>query len=253
MNYCKSSTVLLLLLVIGYKSSAQLFQNVPDWQFGIGGGVFVYQGDLSQEKLGSYKTLRPAVQVFAGKLVSAGFGWRINLALGSLEGDEYVYEEPEYRRQRGFKFNTSIIEPSAMVEWNVLGRNYEVKKLSPYVGLGLGYTFLDIERDYSRYNAEYFSENAEVSTGLSEDIQRTPPKGRAFIPLFAGVRYFFSDKIGVGVETNYRHTSTDYLDGFSRAVNPKQGDSYYSHTLNVIFRLGKANMLDCPRPIKNRY
>ncbi|MET0466039.1 MAG: DUF6089 family protein [Chitinophagaceae bacterium] len=253
MNYCKSSTALLLLLVIGYTSSAQMFQNVPSWQFGVGGGVFVYQGDLSEERAGSYKTLRPAIQLFAGKLVTAGFGWRINLALGSIKGDEYVYEEPAYRRQRGFRFNSSVIEPSAMVEWNILGRNYDVKRLSPYVGLGIGYAFLDIERDYSRYNAEYFADNTAIGSGLAEDIERTPPGGAVFIPLFAGVRYFFSDKIGIGLETNFRRTSTDYLDGFSKAVNPKQGDSYYSHTLNVIFRLGKANMLDCPRPLKNRY
>ena len=246
MNYCKNSTALVLLLMIGYGVSGQSFENVPKWQFGLGGGVFVYQGDLTAEKAGSYKTLRPAIQLFAGRLLSPGFSWRFNLALGSLKGDDAKYKEPEYRQQRAFNFTTPITELSAMVEWNVLGRNYEKRKLAPYVGIGLGYTLLKVERDWSRFNPEYFLSNSDVAVGLSEDLQRTPPRGQMIIPMFVGVRYFVSDRVGVGVETNYRRTSTDYLDGFSQAVNPKKGDSYYSHTVNVIYRFGKIDPLDCP-------
>jgi len=249
MNYCKHSTALLLLLVTGYAGQAQVFQNVPRWQFGLGGGVFVYQGDLSQEKAGSYKTLRPAIQLFGGKLVSAGFGWRFNLGLGSIKGDDAVYDQPEYRRQRALNFNTPITEASAMIEWNILNRNYSTRKLAPYVGVGIGYTLLKIERDYSQYNVAYFAESSETTTGLSEDIQHDPPGGQVIIPMFAGVRYFITDKVGIGLETNYRRISTDYLDGFSKVANSGKGDSYYSHTLNVIFRFGKIDPLDCPRRV----
>lgn len=246
MNYCKHSTGLLLLLVIGCGVKAQIFNNVPKWQFGVGGGVFVYQGDLTEEKAGSYKTLRPAIQIFGGKLVSAGFGWRLNVALGSLEGDDAKYAEPEYRRQRAFNFNTPITEISGMMEWNILNRNYANRKLAPYIGAGVGYTFLKIERDWSRFNNEYFLANSTTAVGLNEDLQHDPPRGKFIIPLVVGVRYFISDKVGIGLETNYRRISTDYLDGFSEAANPKKGDGYYSHTLNVILRFGKVNALDCP-------
>lgn len=249
MKYSKSITLLVLILTAGFAAKAQVFENVPKWQFGVGGGVFVYQGDLSQEKFGSYKTLRPAIQVFGGKLLSAGFGWRFNLALGSLKGDDAVYDQPEYRKQRAFNFNTPVTELSAMVEWNILNRNYSVKKLAPYAGVGIGYSFLKIERDFSRFNPEYFPTTTTTSIGLNEDLQHEPPRGQFAIPLFVGLRYFVSDKVGLGLETNYRRISTDYLDGFSQAVNPKQGDSYYSHTLNLILRFGKYNMIDCPRRI----
>ena len=247
---CRRSAVLLLLIVAGRTGQAQVFQNVPHLQFGLGAGAFVYQGDLSQEKFGSYRTLRPAVQVFAGKLVSAGFGWRFNLALGSIKGDDAVYDQPEYRKQRAFNFNSPVTELSAMIEWNILNRNYATKKIAPYAGLGVGYTLLKVERDWSRFNQEYFPGNSQTSEGLNNDIQHDTPKGQFFIPLFAGIRYFISDKVGIGIETNYRRISTDYLDGFSQAVDPKQGDSYYSHTLNLILRFGKMNPLDCPRNVR---
>lgn len=250
MNYCKHSTALLLLIMVGYASQAQIFENVPRWQFGLGGGVFVYQGDLSAEKAGSYRTLRPAIQIFAGKLVSPGFGWRFNLALGSIKGDDAAYDQPEYRRQRAFNFNSPITEASAMIEWNILNRNYETKKIAPYAGVGVGYTFLNIERDASRFNPEYFLDNSATAIGLSEDLQHSPPRGQVVIPVFVGLRYFVSDRVGIGVETNYRRMSTDYLDGFSQSVNPKQGDAYYSHTLNVILRFGKIDPLDCPRNVR---
>lgn len=246
MNYCKHSTALLLLLVIGYGVRGQIFENVPKWQFGVGAGVFVYNGDLTPEKMGSYKTLRPALQIFGGKLVSAGFGWRLNLALGSLKGDDAKYSEPEYRQQRALNFNTPITEVSGMVEWNILNRNYADRKLAPYIGVGIGYTFLKVERDWSRFNSEYFLSTSETTVGLSEDLQHDPPRGQFIVPLVAGVRYFISDRVGIGLETNYRRISTDYLDGFSHAANPRKGDGYYSHTLNVILRFGKVNTLDCP-------
>jgi len=246
MNYCKQSAALLLVLMTACAARGQVFNNVPGWQFGVGAGVFVYQGDLSQEKLGSYKTLRPALQIFAGKLLSAGFSWRFNLALGSLKGDEAKYKEPAYRQQRAFNFNTPVTELSAMAEWNILGRNYRRTGLAPYLGIGVGYTFLRVERDWSRFNPEAFPDNVEISTGLNQDLQRNPPRGQAIIPLVAGVRYFISDRVGIGLETNYRRISTDYLDGFSKSVNPRTSDGYYSHTLNLILRFGKIDPLDCP-------
>jgi len=248
MNYCKHSSALLLLLMIGYAGKAQIFENVHRWQFGLGGGVFVYQGDLAEEKAGSYHTLRPAIQLFGGKIVNRGFGWRLNIGLGSIRGDDRVYDQPEYRKQRAFNFNSPITEASAMIEWNILNRNYAVRKLAPYAGVGLGYTLLRVERDYSQYNPEYFP-GSETNTGLSEDIQHTPPRGQLIIPMFVGVRYFVSERVGIGLETNYRRISTDYLDGFSQAVNPRQADAYYSHTVNVLFRFGKQDPLDCPRRI----
>lgn len=228
-----------------FASDAQVI-NLPKYQFGISGGVFVYQGDLAAEDFGSYQTLKPAVNLFVSKLLSASFAARGNLAFGGLRGDDAVYNEPEYRRQRNFNFHSPVLELSAIGEWNILGRNYVLRGFSPYMFAGTGVGFWKIRRDYSHLNAEYFGMTSETITGLNTDIQRSPPKALLVFPVGIGFRYYLSDKIGFTAESMYRIMSNDYLDGFSQSVNPVKGDHYYSHTVGVVYRVGKKNSLNCP-------
>jgi hypothetical protein len=220
--------------------------NVPKYQFGISAGAFIYQGDLTPSSIGSYKTLKPVVNLFASRLFSPSFALRANLAFGGLRGDDAKYEDPEYRQQRNFNFHTPVIELSGLAEWNILGKNYTTRGLAPYVFAGVGYGFLRIRRDWSNLNAAYFGAESDFMTNLSEDAERSLPKGLLVFPVGIGARYYLSDKIGISAETSYRFTSTDYLDGFSRAANPSKNDYYHSHTIGVVYRLGKKNMLDCP-------
>ena len=236
------------ITTLGTTANAQ--SNLAKYQFGIHTGVFVYQGDLTPETFGSYKTLRPVIQFFGSRFLSSSFLLRANLAFGSLRGDDAKYDEPAYRQQRNFNFHSPVMELSGMMEWNILGRNYISRGFSPYLFAGAGTSFLRVRRDYSRLNAEYFANAPELFSGLNADIQHSPPKVLLVIPVGAGVRFYLSDKIGVSAESSYRIMSNDYLDGFSQAVNPSKGDHYYSHTVGVVYRLGKKNTMDCPVVIK---
>lgn len=220
--------------------------NNPKFQFGVGAGTFIYQGDLTPSALGSYRTMKPVISLFASKFLTPSFSARANLAFGGLRGDDAKYSNPAYRQQRNFNFRSPVAELSAIGEWNVLGRNYISRGLAPYVFAGVGYSFLRIRRDWSNLNTEYFSAESELMTGLTEDAQRSLPKGLLVMPVGIGARYYLSDKIGISAETSYRFTSTDYLDGFSRSANPSKRDYYYSHTIGVVYRIGKKNTLDCP-------
>src|SRR5262245_42242263 len=124
----------------------------PKFQFGVGAGIFVYQGDLTPSASGSYKTLRPVINLLATKFYSSSFSVRGNVAFGSLKGDDARYEKPEYRQQRNFNFHTPLLEITGIGEWNLLGRNYISKGFAPYVFAGIGYSFLRITRDWSRLN-----------------------------------------------------------------------------------------------------
>jgi Domain of unknown function (DUF6089) len=220
--------------------------NVPKYQLGISAGVLVYQGDLTPEQLGSYKTMKPAVQLFISRLISPSFAIRGNLMIGSLKGDDAKYDRPEFRQQRNFNFKTPVAELAIMPEWNIAGKNYSTRGLSPYLFAGIGYSRLNVNRDYSNLNPEYFSADSPVNTGLPADIQRTPPRGLLVFPVGAGVRYYLSDRLGLSAETAYRLGGSDYLDGFSQSVNPNRKDHYQSHTIGIVYRIGKKNMLDCP-------
>jgi len=236
--------VLVILVSIQFIAEAQT--NVSKFQFGLSAGIFIYQGDLTPSALGSYRTLRPAINLFASKFLSSSFALRGNFAFGGLRGSDAAYAHPEYRQQRNFNFGSPIVEASAIAEWNVLGRNYASRGLSPYVFAGGGISVLRIRRDYSNLNGEYFGTASEVITGLSTDEQRSPPKILLVMPVGVGVRYYLSDKIGISAETSYRIMSNDYLDGFSQSANPKRGDHYHSHTIGVVYRIGKKNLMDCP-------
>src|SRR5262245_35335059 len=98
----------IVMIVIQSPSAAQ--DNFPKLQFGLSAGVFVYQGDLAAEALGSYKTLRPVINFLASGFLSSSFLIRGNLAFGGLRGDDAVYDEPEYRKQRSFNFHSPVLE-----------------------------------------------------------------------------------------------------------------------------------------------
>lgn len=233
-----------ILSVNSFNATAQT--NTPKFQFGISAGTFIYQGDLTPSPIGSYKTLKPAINLFASKLFSPSFSLRANLAFGKLKGDDAKYNNPGYRQQRNFNFTSPVAEISGIAEWNILGKNYVSRGFSPYLFAGMGYSFLKIKRDWSNFNSEYFGAESEVITGLATDAQRSLPKGLLVFPVGIGARYYLSDKIGISAETSYRLASTDYLDGFSKAANPSKSDHYYSHTIGIVYRLGKKNMLACP-------
>jgi Domain of unknown function (DUF6089) len=236
--------VIVIMIRINFIAEAQ--SNIPKFQFGISAGAFVYQGDLTPSALGSYKTLRPAINLFASKLFSPSFALRGNLAFGGLKGDDAKYDHPAYRQQRNFNFASPVLEISGIAEWNILGRNYVSRGFSPYLFAGAGFSLLKIRRDYSRLNTEYFGSGSDLITGLTADAQRSLPRGLLVLPVGVGTRYYLSDRIGISAETSYRIMSNDYLDGFSRAANPAKGDHYYSHTIGVVYRLGKKNTLGCP-------
>jgi hypothetical protein len=237
-------SVVLFALCFFTTSYAQ--QHVPKYQFGIGAGASIYQGDLVPSAIGSYRTLKPGVSLFASRLLSPAFALRGNISLMGLKGDDSRYNHPVYRQQRNFRFDTPVIELSALGEWNILSRNYVSRGFAPYVVAGVGYSFLKIRRDWSNLNVAWFGAESQFMDNLASDAQRSLPKGMIVFPVGIAVRYYFSDKLGISAESSYRITRTDYLDGFSRSANPARKDQYHSHSIGIVYRLGKKNMLDCP-------
>jgi hypothetical protein len=237
-------TIILILLLFSF-SKAGGQGNVPKLELGLGLSSYIYQGDLSPEDFGSYKTIRIGVNLFVSKLISPSVALRTNLAIGGLRGDDSKYSEPEYRQQRNFKFKTGLIELSELIVWNPLKKNYADKGFYPYLFAGGGISFVNIKRDWSNYNAEFFN-NTDVSLRLAEDSAHELPRVIPFVPVGGGLRYNLNYKWGFMIESTYRVLFTDYLDGFSKAANPEKKDKYHSLTIGAVYRIGKKNPLDCP-------
>lgn len=234
--------VWIILLRIAHPAQSQ--ENVPRYQFGASLGTYIYMGDLTPNRLGSYRTLKPAINLFASRIFSPSWSVRANLGIGKLKGDDSKYALPEYRQQRNFLFTASLIELSVLGEWSVLGRNDISRGWAPYLFGGLGYGFLRIRPDWSRLNTEYFG--SDVLNGLSADASHRLPRGLPVVPVGLGTRYYFNDRLGLSAEAGYRLMSTDYLDGFSQSANPTEKDHYGIYSIGAVYRIGKKNRLACP-------
>ena len=128
----------------------------------------------------------------------------------------------------------------------MLGKNNYRHGFSPYLFAGAGLSFVKITKDYSKMNTSIFSAESDVQAGLNEDNARSLPRVLPVIPAGAGIRYSLSEKFAVFAETAYRFMFTDYLDGFSQSVNPKQNDHHHTTSLGLIYSFGKKDKLGCP-------
>ena len=247
MNKPNKAGVFTIAVLIASISITNAQLNLSKWQVGVNGGIFVYQGDLTPETLGSYKTLQPAAGFYISRILNPSFILRTNLAFGKLLGVESRYETPAYRKQRNLRFSTPVTEISELLVWNMFGNNSNEigNRFSPYLFGGVGVSFLNINRS-SNLNKVFFVNEPQVEIGLAADLNKTPPKTVLVIPFGAGIEYYLFPNLSVTAETNFRYTFTDYLDGFSYAANPKTNDFYQSHTIGLVYKFGKRNQLDCP-------
>lgn len=232
------------LTVLTLNAYAQ--SNHAKYEIGAGIGGYIYQGDLTPSDAGSLKTIRPGIILHGSKILSSSFLTRTNLTFTTLKGDDALYDHPEYRQHRNFNFRTPVFELSQLIVWDPTSKNYMNRGLSPYLFAGIGMSVLNIKRDWSNFDAAYFGETSDLPARIQEDANNTPPHAIAIVPVGFGLRYAVSDRIAVNAESTYRFAFTDYIDGFSQAVNPSKGDSYHNVSVGAIYRIGKKNTLDCP-------
>ncbi len=244
-----SHTRLLFIALLSISFLAASGQVIlPKYEIGIKAGTFIYQGDLTPLDAGSYRTLRPQFGIFASRLLSSSFSARLNFDAGSISGDDSKYSHPSFRQDRNFRFSSPVYELSAQLVWDVLGKNYTrpAKSFSPYVFAGIGYSFINVKRDWSRMNPAVFDPESGVPASLAADVATNLHHGALVFPVGLGLRYALTQKISIIGESSYRFMSTDYLDGFSLSVNPSRNDHYYSHSLGAVFTFGRKDSWDCP-------
>lgn len=238
------TAIVIIIHLYGFTANAQV--NVPKYEIGGGLGAYVYQGDLTPSLAGSFRTMRLGINLYGSKILSRSFSVRGNLAIAGLKGDDAVYDQPEYRKERAFNFRSPLFELTGLVVWNPLGKNYDDKGFSPYLFGGAGVSFLKIKKDWSNFNAAYFGESSDIPATLAVDAAHKLPKITPVVPVGIGLRYNLSSRIAVTAESSYRFVFTDYLDGFSHSVNPAKDDHYHSLSIGAVYRVGKKNTLDCP-------
>ena len=226
------------ILIYNLFQSAHAQDNSRPYEFGLAGGLSVYQGDLTPNPLGSFETMRFAINLHAGKVLNRFFMVRANFIYSELRGDDRIYDHPAYRKQRNFNFQSPLSELSVLLLYNPLGKNYSNKGFSTYIFAGAGLSLLSIKRDHSAFNPAYFGDGSDLSQRIAVDDAHIPPHSIPAVPVGVGIRYNLTERIAVNAETSYRFLFTDYLDGFSKAASPALNDHYHTTTVGVIYRTG---------------
>ena len=240
------AAVFIILMFCFLDGKAQSSRSNYEW--GLNLGAYIYQGDLAPGRLGSLKTTRPGIGVSLAKNFSNSFTLRANFNLASLKGDETKYVAPEYRKYRAFKFKNGVKELSVVGQWNMLGAKEYQLKFEPYVFAGVGLVFMNVTRDYSSFNPEYFAEAENLEARLADDLAQRTRRTIAVIPAGVGLRYNLSSMVSLNLETIYRFTGSDYIDGYSIAANPAKKDNFLAQTIGVSFKMGdkNKNKMGCP-------
>jgi hypothetical protein len=242
----KISLRFLITAVSAFLFTGTYAQVSSRYSVGINAGTFIYNGDLSPWQTGSWKTPAFVWGLTGHRIISPALSARLEINFGKLRGDEAKYDRPEYRQYRAFAFNSRVTEVILAAEWSPLGGN---RKLSPYAFGGLGYAGLRITRDYNRFNAGYFAGELLLKEGLVQDIATSLPKSMAIFPAGFGLKYAVSDKLSLHTEASHRFTFSDYIDGFSKAANAEQNDSYTKYSIGLCLFVGNKDPYACP-PIR---
>jgi hypothetical protein len=250
MTFCTKAVLYVLILFFGVGiSMTAKAQFIPSkYEVGLNVGTLVYQGDLSASYLGYTKALQPAFAIWGSRSLDDYFSVRANILRGNIHADESVYTSPAWRQHRNLKFSSSVTEFSLMLQWDLLGKTYRegMRRFSPYFFAGAGFTILNVKRDWSNVDVNYFGTKSNTILGLGLDTVHVPPAVTPVIPVGAGLRYMLNNHFYINAEASYRLTFTDYIDGFKYAGNPNRNDHYYMVSIGVSYRFGSSKT-DCPK------
>lgn len=221
-------------------------QSKAPISLGIQLGTFIYQGDLVPSFAGSFRTAKPMISLIVNKPVSNNFSLRGSIASGQISADEYAYASPAWRQSRAFNFSSSLTEIATVLVFDFADQTLDnTGRISPYIFAGGAVSFLNIHRDWSKFNFSAFDSKSFVLAGLGQDTIHKTPSVLPVIPLGAGLRYCINSHWSMNAELNYRYSFSDYIDGFSKAGNPRANDSYYSISIGLNYHLFN-NDIKCP-------
>ncbi len=199
-------------------------------EFGIFGGFANYQGDLVKDPIALSET-KLSYGGFLRYHLNNKVKVRGNFIYGFISGSD-VNNADEGLKQRGWSFESNILEASFIGEYHPLGRSRVgntgifAKQLSPYVGVGLGIaTFTPEVKVVDILDRDLFPEKGEKTLSAS-------------IPIMFGVRADLFENFSVGMEIGWRATFNDYLDGVSKNGNPDKNDWYVLAGITASFFFG---------------
>ena len=216
------------------------------WEIGLQLGTSSLGGDLIENDIVFLNQPRFGAGLIIRRRLGNSFAIGGHFMYGSLDSDDTKSEDAA-QRERGLTSRTTILEPGLRLEFEPFnGKRFAdgargKKILSPYVWGGVAYGIWgDVENPGPGDEANGY--NGITSAGVTEDIANKPDNtGGLVFPLGLGLKYYVSPKTSLGLETSFRVTSNDYIDGVSRAGEPDNDDTYVFTGLTLSTGFGKPD------------
>ncbi len=242
--------ITVIAIILTNKAAAQFSpkNNLSKWELGAGLSAFIYQGDLTPRFLGSLETTKPGLNAFVNYKLKNQIKLQAAASIGSLKGNDAIYITPAFRKERNFLFTTPVKDFSLAAQYQIY-KSYlgDEALLYPYIGAGIGFTFVNIKKDYSNLNTKLTTSEPKILSGLAIDDAKGTPRKIINIPLVVGVRKQYNQRFDMFAEIKYRFIKTDYLDGFSQSAGSKNGDKFYSINFGAIYKLYNNKGIACPK------
>jgi hypothetical protein len=247
--------LMLLLLCISFEitsfSQAFIFgKGDAKVEAGFNFGPSFFLGDLGGNRgkgtyflkdlnLGLTKMMKGAFITF---YPNRWFGMRLAADYTYLEGRDNIINtngiNELWRKQRNLDFRTNVIEGYGAIEvfpTLFFYRNSEFEpRLRPYGLVGLGIFHFNPQGSLTDANGNktwyYLHPLRLEGEGMAEYPYSKPYSlTQMNVPMGAGLKYYFSDRMNVSMEVLYRKTFTDYIDDVSKYyIDPRNFIKYLS-------------------------
>ncbi len=222
-------TILLIFTFLSCIEAQKKPKATSYWEAGVFLGLATYQGDLASQQFPLSES-NFALALSARSSLAENFALRGNLTFTRLS-DEDVHEG------RGYSFRTSIMELSALGEWEPLEmarhRMGGKKKffVSPFGYVGAAIAFVNPQA--------LFPEGFKAGDRSPVEQDRINGEGQAklAIPMGLGVKFDFGQNFILQGETSVRLPFDDYLDGISMSANPDKNDVYWFSGVSLMFTM----------------
>lgn len=225
----------LLSLLFAFPALAQL-----SWEGGVFAGVGLYSGDITPTANPRFGDSDLSVGFFGRVPVTGKLNFRSSLIYAALKSDDANFPE---RESRAFSFRTNLVELNLVGEFEPFGANRyysdaqgnlaQDKLISPYIYGGVGFTFLSLNPDFTKY------QGTTLQPGIQRDRLQGNSKIAVVVPLGVGVKFDVTNDLTVGIDGGFRLTFTDYVDGISEAASTEGDDVYYMLGLLVGYRFNR--------------
>jgi len=209
-----------LILLIGFRVSAQEEAIVQEGEYGFSVGAAQYFGDLNPNP--RFNTPNLAASAFFRKNFGGYVALRVAASYAFLAYSDRLNSYNEFMYRRNLSFNTNIWEGAIQGDFNffkyIPGSNFH--RFTPYITFGIG-VFNYNPYTYYQGQKVYLRPLGTEGQGSSAYPDRKPYGSMAFcFPLGVGVKYSLNRKVNIGLEILYRFTTTDYIDDVSKTYAP---------------------------------